>query len=85
MVASVDQYLSATNAAKILGCSRSSVCRAAKNYGIGIFANGRLAALTKNDLGQIKNYIHESPGNPEWIAARGQKSQKPKRRKRPSK
>jgi hypothetical protein len=78
------EYLSATNAAKVLGCSRSSVCRAAKNYGIGIFTGGRLAAISKSDLNQIKDHLHESPGNPDWIAAKGQKSIKARKRKRPS-
>lgn len=81
MVAQTDAYYSATTAAKMLGCSRSSVCRAAKNYGIGIFTDGRLAALAKGDLSQIKSHVHETPGNPQWIAARGRKSRKAQKKK----
>lgn len=81
MVSAVNEYVNATTAAKILGCSRSSVCRAAKNYGIGIFTNGRLAALAKCDLNQIKSHVHETAGNPQWIAARGRKAKKSQRKK----
>lgn len=80
--ASVGTYYNATSAAKILGCSRSSVCRAAKNYHIGIFTNGRLAAIAQNDLTLIKEKIHETSGNPLWIAARGQKVSKAKRQRK---
>ncbi len=84
MVATTESYFNATTAAKQLGCSRSSVCRAAKNYGVGIFANGRLSALSKEDVDAIKNYIHDEPGNPLWIAARGRKITKARKRKRSS-
>jgi hypothetical protein len=81
MVATTNEYMSATTAAKLIGCSRSSVCRAAKNYGIGIFTSGRLAALTKNDLNLIKDRVHETSGNPVWIAARGAKVRKGRKKK----
>ena len=81
MVSAVNEYVNATTAAKILGCSRSSVCRVAKNYGIGIFTSGRLAALAKCDLNQIKSHVHECAGNPEWIAGRGRKTKKSRRKK----
>lgn len=61
--------LTATLAAKILDCSRSSVCRAAKASGTGVYANGRLVAISTNDLKRIKSMIHETSGNPDWIAA----------------
>jgi hypothetical protein len=81
MVATTEAYFNATYAAKIIGCSRSSVCRAAKSNGIGIFTNGRLAALTKNDISVIRERVHETPGNPLWIAARGRKLPKRKKQK----
>ena len=81
MVATVNEYVNATTAAKIIGCSRSSVCRAGKSHGIGIFTNGRLAAIAKNDLNQIKSQVHETAGNPNWIAARGQKTRSVRRKK----
>ncbi len=61
-------HISATHAAKILGCSRSSVCRAAKASGVGIYANDRLAAIPLNKIEKIKPFIHETAGNPNWIA-----------------
>jgi hypothetical protein len=73
MVSATDAYYNATTAAKVLGCSRSSVCRAAKSHGVGIFANGRLSVLSKSDVSKIKDLIHDTPGNPFWIAAKGQK------------
>lgn len=79
MVATIESYYNATHVAKIIGCSRSSVCRAAKNNNVGIFTNGRLAALTKADISVIRDRVHDTPGNPLWIAARGQKV--PKRKK----
>jgi hypothetical protein len=81
MVATTEAYFNATSAAKELGCSRSSVCRAAKNDGIGIFTNGRLAVLSKQDVASIKNHIHETSGNPLWIAARGRKHKKGRKKK----
>lgn len=53
----------------MLECSRSSVCRAAKASGAGIYANGRLVAIPLNELKKIKPFIHETSGNPLWIAA----------------
>jgi hypothetical protein len=82
MVAQTDAYYSATTAAKELGCSRSSVCRAAKSHGVGIFTNGRLAVLSKSDVSRIKELIHETPGNPFWIAARGRKLRPGKKKKK---
>jgi hypothetical protein len=71
-------HLTATLAAKMLECSRSSVCRAAKASGTGIYANGRLVAIPENQLNKIKPFIHETAGNPDWIAAK--KRRKPARR-----
>ncbi len=72
------RYYNATSAAEALGCSRSSVCKAAKNHSIGIFANGRLAALTSDDLNSLKAYIHERAGNPLWVAKTKKKSKRTK-------
>jgi hypothetical protein len=77
----VAEYITATDAAKIIGCSRSSVCRAAKNYEAGVFANGRLAAISRSDIEVLKDKIHKTSGNPNWIAARGQKLGRKKKRK----
>lgn len=70
-------HFTATLAAKMLECSRSSVCRAAKASGAGIYANGRLVAITQNDLKKIKPFIHETSGNPDWIAAGKKKKKRP--------
>lgn len=69
-------YVSATTAAKLLGCSRSSICRAAQRHGIGVFASGRLAALSQADISAIKSHLHESSGNPVWIAAAARRKSK---------
>lgn len=76
-----EQHYSATHAAKIIGCSRSSVCRAARVNKVGVFTEGRLAALTKSDMKVIRETVRETSGNPLWIAARGQKIGRKKKRK----
>lgn len=72
-------YYSTRQAAERLGCSAKTVSRVAAKAGVGIhFINGRLAALSPADLTAIKPLIHETSGNPNWIA-----TAKPKvRRKR---
>jgi len=75
-MAAKDRYYNATSAAEALGCSRSSVCKAAKNHGIGIFANGRLAALTSADLNSLKSFIHERAGNPLWVSKNKKKGRR---------
>lgn len=72
-------YLSMKSAAKRLGCSPPTVRRIAKSRGIGILADGTtLVAVAVKDLALLKPHIHETSGNPVWIAA-GKT-----RRKRPS-
>jgi excisionase family DNA binding protein len=72
-------YYSTRQAAERLGCSAKTISRAAKKAGVGIhFIGGRLAALAPADLLALKTHIHETSGNPDWIA-----TAKPKlRRKR---
>lgn len=73
-------YISRGEAGRRLGVSPNTVARAARRAGVGIFIeNGRLAALSLEDLVAIKPHIHESSGNPDWIAAgrAKRKSRKP--------
>ena len=63
-------YVSASAAAKMVGCSRSSICRAAKKGGLGVFAGTRLAAISISDIEKIRPLIHATAGNPNWIAAK---------------
>jgi len=71
-------YFSTVQAAVRLGCSATTVRRAAKKTGVGIyFVGGRLAALAPSDLAALKPHIHETSGNPDWISA----GKKPQRRK----
>jgi hypothetical protein len=63
-------YYSTRQAAAKLGCSAKTISRAAKKAGVGVhFIGGRLAALAPADLLALKPYIHETSGNPDWIAA----------------
>ena len=75
-------YLSMKSAAERLGCSPPTVRRVAKSKGIGIMADGTtLVAVAVRDLPLLKPHIHETSGNPVWIAA-GKASKR--RRKKPS-
>ena len=72
-------YLSMESAAKRLGCSSPTVRRVAKKQGLGIqVQGGRIVALAMHELQLLKPHIHETSGNPVWIATRGKK-QKAKR------
>jgi len=63
-------YYSTRQAAARLGCSARTISRASKKAGVGIYlVGGRLAALALNDLSVIRKLIHETSGNPNWIAA----------------
>lgn len=71
-------YYSTRQAAERLGCCAKTISRAARRTGLGIwFVGGRLAALSPTDLVALKSHIHDTSGNPEWIA-----SAKPKRRRK---
>lgn len=71
-------YYSTRQAAEKLGCSAKTISRAAKKANVGIhFINGRLAALAPDDLTAIRPLIHETSGNPDWIAA----AKKPRRKR----
>lgn len=67
-------YISCGEAARRLGCSPNTIGRAARRGRIGVFVEGgRLAALPLQDLPRLKPLIHETSGNPVWIATRGKK------------
>jgi hypothetical protein len=67
-------YYSTRQAAAKLGCSAVTISRAAKKANVGIhFINGRLAALAPADLKALQPFIHETSGNPDWIATRGKR------------
>jgi hypothetical protein len=68
------EYLGTGDAAERLGCSKSSVSRGARAKGVGIYVRGKLVALSPRDVEEIRGVIHETPGNPVWIAGgRGRK------------
>jgi len=75
-------YMSASGAAEKLGVSRSSVARAARSQGVGIFVDGRLVAIDPRDLDRMKPALRETPGNPNWIALRGKTTKR--RKKQPA-
>lgn len=63
-------YLSMQAAAKKLGCSPPTIRRVARAQGIGILADGtRIVAVAAHELPLLKPHIHETSGNPLWIAA----------------
>lgn len=76
------EYVSSATAAERLGVSRRTVSRAAHAKGIGIFVDGRLVAIDPRDIEKIKPLLHETPGNPNWIARRATASTSKKRRTR---
>lgn len=62
-------YLSMQAAAKRLGCSPPTVRRIAKQQGVGILADGkRIVAVSVKELTVLRPLIHETAGNPVWIA-----------------
>jgi len=74
-------YLSMNAAAKRLGCSSPTVRRVAKAKGLGIKTEqNRIVAVAVHELALLKPLIHESSGNPVWIATRGKKLKPAKRR-----
>lgn len=73
-------YLCIETAAKRLGCSRSTVRRVAKSRGYGIQTdNKRIVAVAAHELPLIKPHVHETAGNPVWIAAGKEAKRKAKR------
>jgi len=66
----VVNYLSPKEAATKLGCSVNTIARAAKKHGYGVVAGNRFVAITNRDADRLKKSIHDTPGNPEWIAAK---------------
>lgn len=76
-------YLTSSEAAEKLGCCVKTVTRAARRAGIGVFVHGgkRLAALHPADLTRMKSVIHETSGNPIWIAEYQAKKRRQQRRK----
>ena len=67
-------YLSMLTAAKRLGCGSATLRRIAKARGVGILADGsRIVAVAEHELPILKPLIHETSGNPVWIANKGKK------------
>ena len=66
-------YVSPSELANKLGISPNTVGRAARRVGLGIYTHGgkRLAALHPADVPKVRAAVHETSGNPVWIAARG--------------
>ncbi len=63
-------FVSPTELARSLGISPNTVGRAARRVGCGIYTHGgqRLAALHPAEVGKVKAAVHETSGNPVWIA-----------------
>jgi hypothetical protein len=76
-------YISGQEAARRLGCASITVSRVARKHRIGVIVeDGRLAALSESDLTRLRPLIHQSRGNPDWIAAGvARKKRQPRRTK----
>jgi len=60
-----------------IGCSASTVGRAAARAGVGVRnGEGRLLAIDSADLEKVKAAIRGVAGNPVWIAAAKKKAAK---------
>lgn len=66
-------YISPSELAASLKISPNTVTRAARRAGVGVYTYGgkRLAAVHPSDVPRLKAAIHETSGNPTWIATRG--------------
>jgi len=75
-------YLSSDEAAKALGCKPKTIVRAARAARCGVFVRGgtRFAAVSPADLPRLRPYVHETSGNPVWIAAGKAKATRARRR-----
>jgi hypothetical protein len=73
------EYLTTREAAQRLGVSPNSIGRAARTQQVGVFAGGRLVAIAPSDLERLKPALHDTPGNPIWIASA--KTRKPQKRR----
>lgn len=62
------QILTLGDAAKMLRCSKATISRAAHNVGVGYMAGVRLMGFAKEDIPKLRPAIHETSGNPNWIA-----------------
>ena len=79
-------YVSPSELAVKLGISPNTVSRAARRVGCGIYTNGgkRLAALHPADVPRVKSAVHDSAGNPVWIATRGKGPHARRGKKKPA-
>lgn len=71
------EYLTVSEVARRLDCSHRSVGRAAAKHGLGIVAGGRVVAIPAANVPRVKDFIHETSGNPNWIAKAGKRKRKP--------
>ena len=58
--------MSASDAARHLGCNRSTVSRAAKRLGVGT-PLGTIILLTDAEVSRISKVIQEKAGNPNFV------------------
>lgn len=75
-------YLSPIEVATKLGCSTNTVGRAARKASVGVYTHGgnKLAALHPSEVSSLKAFVHETSGNPIWIAAAKPKAKRRSRR-----
>lgn len=68
-------FFSVAEVASKLGCSLSTVRRAAfaATCGVRLSSSKRLVALTPDDVVKLRRHVHDTAGNPVWIANKGRK------------
>jgi hypothetical protein len=63
---SVERLLSSQQAAQLIGCSASSVRRAAKRLGLARLGKSKLVVIREGDLFRLRQSIYTGPGNPNF-------------------
>lgn len=74
-------FFSPSELAAKWGISPNTVGRAARRAGLGIYTHGgnRLAALHPAEAAKVKAFVHDTSGNPVWIAAGKTRKRRAKR------
>jgi hypothetical protein len=63
---SAENLLSSRQAAQLIGCSASSVRRAAKRLGLARMGRSKLVVIRESDLPLLRENIYAGPGNPNF-------------------
>ena len=61
-----ENLLSSRQAAQLIGCSASSVRRAAKRLGLARLGKSKLVVVRESDIPLLRKNIYAGPGNPDF-------------------